>query len=152
MPFRPLLPLALLAALACGGCVSEVANRGHLADPDRLSQIQVGTSTRSDVLDIMGTPTTTGAFDDKSYYYIGEVTEKTAFWDPEVKERKVVVVRFDEADMVSAIDTKGMEDAQDVDMVDRETPVHGRDESALQRMLGNIGRFGNPRSPSPRGI
>lgn len=158
MRLCPSLPTAaiLVAALGLGGCVSEIQNRGNLADPDRLAQIHVGETTRDQVLDTLGTPTATATFDKKTYYYIGEVQSQTAFFDPEVKDRKVVAVHFDDADVVSAIDIKGKDDGQDVGMVDRVTPTPGRDASVVQEMLGNIGRFGgNPRpakAPRPGGV
>ena len=37
-----------------------------------------------------------------------------------------------------------MEDAQDVDPVDRETPTEGRDLTLLQQLFGNIGKFSGP--------
>lgn len=32
---------------------------------------------------------------------------------------------------------------REIDIVDRETPTPGKDETILQQMLGNLGRFKN---------
>src|SRR5690554_1358574 len=87
-----LVGLALAASLAA--CSPRVDNRGMRFDPAVVSEVRPGMSTRDDVLYILGTPSTVSSFQGPVWYYIGQRTEKVAFFDPEVTERQVVEVLF----------------------------------------------------------
>src|SRR5687767_11466940 len=83
---------AAAVALALGACTGRVDTRGNLADPEVVSQITPGESTRGTVEDLLGSPTTVATFNDQTWYYIGRKTEKFAFFEPEVLEQQVVAV------------------------------------------------------------
>ena len=75
--------LALAAlAVAAASCAGRVDTRGNLADPEVVSQITPGESTRGTVEDLLGSPTTVATFNDQTWYYIGRKTEKVAFFEP----------------------------------------------------------------------
>ncbi|MGF1624131.1 MAG: outer membrane protein assembly factor BamE [Alphaproteobacteria bacterium] len=133
------LPLALcLAATACSGVVDH---RGYRADRHDIGQIQPGISTEDDVLAIMGTPTTRGTFDGRTWYYIGQETETLAFLEADLLNRDIIEVQFDEAGYVFSVSEYGAEIAQDVRPVDRETPTSGNRLTFIDQFLGNLGRF-----------
>ncbi|GEO41264.1 hypothetical protein SAE02_54120 [Skermanella aerolata] len=127
--------------LALAACSPSVDTRGNLADKDRLQQIQPGVSTRDDVAAVLGTPSTMGTFDPNTWYYIGARTEKTAFFRPDTVERKIVVVKFDEAGTVADVHQLDQNAGQEVELVERTTPTAGRDLNFIEQMLGNVGRF-----------
>ena len=139
------IPSALCAfaflGLAVSACSPSVATRGNLTDPDRLAEIKAGQTRRDDVAGILGTPTSVGTFDPNVWYYIGQKTEKIAFFQPSVLERRVVIVHFDDAGVVSEIKQLDESNAQDIEVVDRTTPTAGREMGFLEQMLGNVGRF-----------
>lgn len=136
-----LFALGLLVS-AGSACTPIVAIHGNIVEPDRLADVHQGVSRKNDVAEALGTPSATGTFDANTWYYIGQRTEKTAFFPPEVTERKVVVVRFDDAGVVRQIDQLDQSAGQDIDFVDRATPTAGKDMSFIEQMLGNVGRFG----------
>lgn len=144
-----LLALGLLG-LTLSACASTVATRGNLTDAERLAEIRLGVSTREDVAGLLGTPSSTGTFDEDVWYYIGQRTEKTAFFKPTVIERKVVAVRFDKQGVVAKIDQLGKDDGQEIELVDRRTPTAGRDLNFLEQILGNVGRFPGAKSTTPQ--
>src|SRR3546814_13512823 len=92
-----------LTAVTLAGCAPTVATRGNLVEDTRLAQIQPGVSTRDDVAVILGTPTTVSTFEDNIWYYIGQRTEKSAFWNPEIVDRRVLEVTFDDQGVVRTI-------------------------------------------------
>jgi len=98
------LAVALLG-LAATACAPTVATRGNMTDPDAVASIRTGSTTRDQVASLLGTPTSVGTFDQNVWYYIGQKTEKTAFFKPEVLERRVVVVQFNDAGVVSDLKT-----------------------------------------------
>ncbi len=133
----------IVVGAALTACSPQVATRGHLVEDRRLEQIQVGQSTANDVLAVLGSPSTVAPFDDRVWYYIGQRTERTAFFRPEVIERRVIKIVFDDSGMIREMDELGVDDGMSVELVERETPTLGRRMGFLEQMVGNIGRF-NP--------
>ncbi len=135
----------LMLGLTLASCTPTIAKRGNAIEDDQLQQIVVGESTREDVAKVLGTPTQMATFDDKTWYYIGQRTEKEAFFDPELKEQKIVTVEFTPEGKVSSVTKSGAEKAQDIDVVSAKTPTYGKNLTILQQLLGNIGRPGIPK-------
>lgn len=138
--FRAVLGAGLMAAplLACSPVVDA---RGNLPTPERLAQVKPGVIKRDDVLALLGTPSTIAAFDEDTWYYISARTEAVAFFEPETVERTVVAIAFDKDGVVEKVQTYGLGDGRDVDLVGRETPTAGKDMTIIQQLLGNVGRF-----------
>ncbi len=129
--------LCLLAA-ACGG-TEEL--RGNEPDPEKVLAVNPGIDTRQQVAQLLGTPSTTGTFDPNTWYYISKRTWQYAFFDPEVVDQEVLVVRFDDGGMVSDMYIYGVENGVVVEPVERSTPTFGQELTILQQLLGNFGRF-----------
>jgi len=134
-----LLLIALFAAGLSGACTPVRQTQGIFLSADQVAQVQPG-ATRADVLQTLGTPTTTAVFDDTVWYYIGQQTEKTAFLDPKVTDRKIYEVRFGGDGTVLAVQQLEGEEI-DVPLASRTTPTSGHDLTFAQQLLGNIGRF-----------
>jgi outer membrane protein assembly factor BamE (lipoprotein component of BamABCDE complex) len=156
-----LVPLVTLSGIA--SCAPSVDQRGNLPNPDKLSEIHAGTTTKDEVAKILGTPSSVSVFNnDKSWYYISRRTSQTAFFDPSVLDQQVYIVKFDDQGIVKAIDHKVLEDGKEITPVARATPAPGRELSFLEQLIGNLGRFngssegsssggggGSPRGPNP---
>lgn len=138
-------------ALAAASCTGRVDTRGNLADPEVVSQITPGESTRGTVEDLLGSPTTVATFNDQTWYYIGRKTEKFAFFQPEVLEQQVVAIHFDAGGVVDDVKIYGPDDAREVELVDRATPTAGKELSVLQQIFGNLGRFNTDEGPAAPG-
>lgn len=134
-----------MLGLTLASCTPTVAKRGNTIEDDQLQQIVVGQSTREDVAKVLGTPTQMATFDDKTWYYIGQRTEKEAFFEPDIKEQKIVTVDFTPEGKVSSVTKGGAELARDIDPVSAKTPTYGKNLTILQQLLGNIGRPSIPK-------
>ncbi len=132
-----ILGALILGANAC----SRIDSRGNLADPDLLAGIKAGQHTREEVAEILGSPSSISIFDKERWYYISKLTETTAFFEPEVLERKVVVLSFDEKGVLREIKTLGLEESRQIETVERETPTSGNTVGFFDQLFGNIGRF-----------
>lgn len=126
---------------AVGGCAPRLDTHGNIPDPDRLAAVTRGVHTRADVQQVLGSPSSVALFDGETWYYIGNRTETTAFLAPDVLERQVVAVHFNRAGVVDSIETLGLEQGQDVNLVERETPTSGNELTFIQQIVGNVGRF-----------
>ena len=140
----------LVVGLLLGGCAKDIEARGNLPTPEALAKLAPGEQTRQDVQGILGTPATTAAFDNETWYYISAHTTQYAFYPNHELDRTIYVVSFDNRGILSGVRKMSLEDGQPVTVASRETPTKGRDVSLLEQLLGNIGRIGN-RNPGGSG-
>lgn len=140
-----LMAVFLLSALAA--CAPRINSHGNLPDPDLLAEVEVGEVTKSDVVEILGSPSSVAPFDKDIWYYVSEKTETVAFFEPEIVQRNVIVIHFDKRGIVSALKTLGLEEARHVEMVKRKTPTAGNELGLLRQLFGNIGRFEGQAKP-----
>ncbi len=131
--------LILLSALSA--CAPVINTRGQQPDPDVLAKIEPGSTSQRDVERALGTPSTQGVFRENVWYYMSERTERTAFFAPELLERKIIAVVFDKVGVVEDIVTYTENDKQEIALVARITPTAGNELSIIQQLFGNIGRF-----------
>lgn len=130
-------PLLLILA---AGCAPVVTNHGFAPQRAQLDAIEAGRDTRGSVLRKLGRPSASGAFEDGEWYYVASRMERRAFFRPEVVDRTVVAVRFDEAGLVEGVDRFGLEDGRVIDLETRTTPTFGRELTVVQQLFGNIGQ------------
>ncbi len=142
--------IALTIALGLAGCsLFEPPEqvRGNKVDAEQIKELTPGTSTRSDVAALLGSPTAHATFDDNTWLYISELTRPRIGDTQAVDEQNVVVVTFDDRGVLKDIKTKTGKDSLPVTVVDRTTPSPGSEASFMQQLLGNIGRFNAAGAP-----
>jgi outer membrane protein assembly factor BamE (lipoprotein component of BamABCDE complex) len=150
MNFRKIMLCSSVLILTgtMAACTPTKANRGNLLENYQIDQVKTGEHSRSDVLRLLGSPTTVAPFDDNTWYYIGQETEKSGIMDPEIKRERIVVVAFAPDGKVAKVS-----DASDgrinVPVTRESTTTHGNKNSLVQQLLGNLGRF-NPQEESKR--
>ena len=100
---------------------------------------QVGVDTKDTVQQRFGTPSTQAVLDQTAWYYISENEERVAFYSPHITSRRVMVVKFDADNKVSAVDSYGIERGRIVAYNHDVTPTRGRELGILEQLFGNIG-------------
>ena len=123
------------------GCEPIVDVRGNLPSKDLLQDIEVGYIKKSEVVDLLGSPSSVSPFESDTWFYISERTETVAFFEPEIKERKVLVIKFDGKGVARELKTYGLDDARRIEIVSRTTPTAGKELTILKQLFGNLGRF-----------
>ena len=126
--------------LVAAGCTPIVSNRGNMLDEERIAQVKPGTSSKNDVFEALGSPTIVSTFDDNTWYYVGQRTEREAFFEPELVAHKVIEIKFDDTDHVRTVDRIGLEQTTEVAAFPETTPAAGREITFMEQLLGNIGR------------
>ncbi|ANA14089.1 MULTISPECIES: outer membrane protein assembly factor BamE [Acetobacter] len=137
---------ALAAVIALSGCAvfgPTPTPRGSLIEADDYNQLIPGASTRADALDLLGSPTTKGAFDDNTWIYISMSTYLIPMDFPGIGKQQVVVLKFDDAGNLQSLRTLNKKDSRSVAMINSITPTPGTKINILQQILGNVGRY-NP--------
>ncbi len=137
---RYLLLTLLGASCLTGACTPTVAQRGNKVEDFQMEQVVTGIHTRTDVLRILGSPTTQATFDDNIWYYIGQETEKRGILDPEVVDERVVVVKFSEEGIVETIQEVD-NNRLDIPIERAKTKTRGNEVTIMQQLLGNLGKF-----------
>lgn len=144
-PSRRLRRRTLYAALIAGAvaaCSPTLENHGNIPDPEIVKSVRVGMSNRAQVTEMLGSPSAVATFDKESWYYIGKRTSQFAFLEPELLQRMILVIRFDDKGIVQQVEHLTQEDGRDVQFVERKTPTHGRELTLIEQLVGNVGRFG----------
>ena len=132
---------ALSTAVVLTGCSTTVEQRGNLPPPDEVAEIHPGKTTKDEVVKILGTPSSVGVFNDRSWYYISRRTSQFSFFDPALLDQQVFIVDFNDQDVVKAVDHKTLKDGKEISPVARTTPAPGRELSFLEQIVGNLGKF-----------
>ncbi len=142
------------AALVAGcfwlaGCSGQIIKQGHQFQDADVAQVREGMGKDQVVL-ALGTPDTQSTSGGGSYYYISTIAQqRMAFMAPEITDRRVVAVYFNNKDKVERIANYGMKDGKVFDFVKRETPTYSHDQGILKELFRNIGSVG-PAIPGAR--
>jgi outer membrane protein assembly factor BamE (lipoprotein component of BamABCDE complex) len=129
---------ALLLALT--GCAT-IDNRGHIVEPDQLEPIEVGVTTKEQVAERLGSPSSVSTFGNKTWYYMSETTQTRAFLNPTILKSNITRIEFDDQGRVISLDSITEADKQVIAHVQRSTPTAGHSFGVIEQLFGNIGRF-----------
>lgn len=120
------------------GCAPQVNYHGHVFSEVDLEQVQPGMS-KDQVKLSLGTPDTTSTVGGDAFYYIQSTQQTRPMGKPQVIDRKVVAVYFDQTERVTQLANYGLKDGHVFDFVKNETPSRGKEVSFLEQMFGNLG-------------
>jgi outer membrane protein assembly factor BamE (lipoprotein component of BamABCDE complex) len=143
----PVLFALLASAALISACTPSTAFQGFQAIDAKPQDLQAGIDTKETVRTKLGTPSEVSTFDPDVWFYISQVTESQSFYRPRLIRRDVVAVSFNKGgDTVAAVDTLTLKDGRVIDYNGRETPTRGRQLTALEQLLGEIGngQIANP--------
>ena len=143
---KALLKISVTAACAAmlGGCAGVLAHKGAVIDPQLATSIQPGVDNKASVEKLLGRPSFTGQFNTNDWYYLSRDTKQVAFRNPRVRRQTVLLVKFDQAGNVLAVNQTGKEYVAGLDPSNRKTPTLGRQRSFFDEVFGNIGTMGVP--------
>jgi outer membrane protein assembly factor BamE (lipoprotein component of BamABCDE complex) len=139
-----LLKVSLLGAglAAVSACSPINSYQGFQAVDHAPSDVKVGEDTRATVLARLGSPTAVSTFD-YTWYYISQVSSKTAFYHPRVNKRDVVAISFHKGDeQVTGVNVYTLKDGRIIAYNSRETPTRGREMTVLEQLLGSVSAAG----------
>src|SRR5215469_6592685 len=103
MRIDPRLALAaalLLVGITGTGCVERVSTRGSMPAAEDIDKLKVGVQTKDQVVQLLGSPSNVGTFNDDTWYYIGAKVEQMAFFKQEALEQQVLQIKFDDAGVI----------------------------------------------------
>ncbi len=128
-----------LVLLSLGACTAQYRSHGWMPPEDELQQIVPGVDTKASVEDLVGVPTTSGVLNESGYYYVESEVRHFAWKRPEVIDRQIVAITFDDVGVVQGIITYGLEDGRVVPISRRVTKSGDGDIGFIRKLFGNIG-------------
>lgn len=131
------------ALLATGACTPITTYSGFQAIEVNPADVKPGEDTKSTVMGKLGSPSVQSTFDPNIWFYMSQVTDRVAFYQPRVAKRDIVAIAFDPAtEQVQSVSQYTLKDGKVFAYNDRETPTRGREMTILEQLLGNVGRGG----------
>ncbi|MEM6634802.1 MAG: outer membrane protein assembly factor BamE [Pseudomonadota bacterium] len=122
-------------------CTPRARDFGYAPDDAALSEIVVGSDTSSRVEELVGRPGTAGVVGESAWYYIASRQETVLWRAPEITDRQVVAISFDDAGTVRNVERFTLEDGRVVALSRRVTDDNTTGISFLRQLLGNLGNF-----------
>lgn len=142
--------LPALALLALAACSPTIDNHGHRFDSDMAGAIVPGTTSKQDVMRLMGSPSALATFEDNQWYYVAQKTERKSFYQAQITDQQVLAITFDDDGLVKEVERADLTQAEKITPVSDVTPTVGNELSLAQQLLGNIGRFNSDSKPRDR--
>ncbi|MBL4666294.1 MAG: outer membrane protein assembly factor BamE [Sneathiella sp.] len=126
-------------------CDPVKLEKGYRIDPEMIQKIEPGVATKETIIETLGSPSSVSTFpgSGEAWYYITKKTEHFAFLEKKVTEQKVIVIQFDENEVVKGIKNYDKDDGREINIVGRTTPTGGNELGFFEQIFGNFGRF-NP--------
>lgn len=139
--FRSGKVFAVLCLLFAGACTATYKNHGYVPSEADLAELVVGVDSRATVDDVIGAPSASGVLSDGDYYYIRSRFRTFGMFKPEVIERQVLAISFDQGDTIQNIERFSLADGNIVPLTRRVTDSSVVNNGFLRQLLGNIGNI-----------
>ena len=143
--FKLILIIFFLNLPSCG--LKIVDNHGQIFDENiQFDDFKVGATTKDDLLNILGSPSTKSSFDgEKSWYYISSEFKKFVFLDGTNTDQRILVFRFNDNNTLNEKKLLSKDDINEIDHEITITDSRGRELVWYKSFLKNLNPnpFGN---------
>ena len=140
-----LLSFALFCAASLGlaamsGCGDRVSSHGHVINESELKQITIGTTTKADIVQLLGQPSFAGAFDTQKLYYSSQVMLQPVASVKQTQRRVIYIFTLNTNNVLEAIELVDKDDGLTIAHIDDKTPTPGDTFGTLEQVFTNIRR------------
>jgi len=135
--------LALCFVVLTASCTSTYQNHGYVPTDSELAELVVGVDSRSTVDDTIGAPSSSGLLAGGDYYYVRSRVKTFGMFKPEVVERQILAISFDDTGTIANIERFGLQDGNVVALSRRVTDSSVVGNGFWRQILGNFGNL-NP--------
>ncbi|MFK7868018.1 MAG: outer membrane protein assembly factor BamE [Roseobacter sp.] len=138
---RSALLVALVVVASLSACSAQYSNHGYVPPREDLEQIDVGVDTYDSVIEALGSSASGSVLNENALFYVRSRVRVFAMLQPEVVDREVVAISFNNSGVVQNIERFGLERGNIVAFERRVTNSGVTDTPFLRQLLGNIGSF-----------
>ena len=132
--------LASLGLAAMSGCGDRISNHGHVINESELKQITIGTTTKADIVQLLGQPSFAGAFDTQKLYYSSQVMLQPVASVKQTQRRVIYIFTLNKNNVLEAIDLVNKDDGLLIAHIDDKTPTPGDTFGILDQVFANMRR------------
>lgn len=138
------LSLTLLALLA--SCVTIDKEHGYEQDPNSFRTLVINVSTKEDVLNTVGSPSTT-SFTDDEWFYVTVKTSKLSLFKTQVIGNEAVKLTFKNNILIKR-DLYKNDSKKQLAFNNKESSTVGKHRNTLENLTHNMGRFNKTKKKS----
>lgn len=132
----------LSAGLLASACSSDtfICRTGNMPSEDKIAMVFKGQS-KNDVLEILGSPSTVVPLDKDTWIYMSSAIKQIAFMAPKEIDRDVLVVKFDPAGKVAAVDKLNKKHGEQLTVTEEQTPNQEQEQGFFRKYFGGVGQY-----------
>lgn len=128
-------------AALVAGCTQINRYHGFIPPAQEVAMLQVGVSSKEEVITLFGPPMAERALENNTIYYASSQFRLFGPFAPRVVDREILAVDFDANDILRNVSTYGLEDGRVV-VLDRRVTEDGiNDVSFLSQLFASFGRM-----------
>ena len=135
-----LICLANLGLAAMSGCGDRISSHGHVINESELKQITIGTTTKADIVQLLGQPSFAGAFDTQKLYYSSQVMLQPIASVKHTQRRVIYIFTLNKNNVLESIDLVDKDDGLTIVHIDDKTPTPGDTFGILEQVFTNVRR------------
>jgi len=133
--------IVALTMVAVSACSATFNNHGFVPPESELAAITIGVDTQETLAESIGRPTASGVMRDEAWFYAAYRVRNFAYRAPDIFERQIVAISFNDRGTVTNVERFGLEDGRIVQLSRRVTEASVQDVSFLRQILSNFGRI-----------
>ncbi|MCC8371297.1 MAG: outer membrane protein assembly factor BamE [Rickettsia endosymbiont of Pseudomimeciton antennatum] len=127
----------LLTLCSC----QTIESRGQYVDDNLLATLEEKRLSKSEVEDLIGTPTIIPDYTPNTWYYVQRSLSRRAWFEPKVIEQKIVKITFNKKNVIEEVLVLSDSHKNDINIMGEYTKTYGTESTGLQKFVKNIGRF-----------
>ena len=130
-------------------CSTRITNHGTVFSAQEIKKIKNAKLNKSEVVEILGLPSTRSTFSDRVWYYISNVQKERAYFRIKTVSNNVLKITFNKNDQVTSYKFFSTGKLLDVDVIDAQTQSDvDKEESFWSAFLSSFKR----RLMDPQGL
>ena len=138
--FRSKLVFLFILMIAVSACEARITTHGRLIEPAQLDKLEMGVTTQAETIAILGPPSFEGAFYSGRLYYNNQKMEKNVGGATLTLERELVVLIYDENNILQGIEFKNKNSDQEIVKLEEKTPTPGDRLTVIDQLFSNLRR------------
>ena len=125
------------------GCLNRMEKLGYMFDLSDHNLIEKDISSKERVLKLMGSPTlVSNLSDQEAWIYYSEEVNYLLFFYPTVKDRKILLLKFDDSEIVRNLEFFDLKNEDHkISFVSKYTTVDGHEEGIIKSIFSNVGQI-----------
>ena len=133
--------LLLILATVQISCNKKTINIGHQLEQSNLQKVEVNNSTKQDVINILGKPTTKSIFGPKTYFYIEQQYRQFGLFEPRLTGQVVTTFKFDTRNILIKVSQCHINDTVNIKYDYDFILIKGNKIPILEQLIGNVRNY-----------